>query len=246
MQRRSWVVMVLVLALLAACSSIESGEISTESLRMRVRVASSATATDVEVAFRGPQANQVVTLAAGDEVSVSVLGGTPQALTVEQPNSVNARYVGALPAVAEGTVLVVSLTRATFQDAPDTRVTVPSAPVVTAPVAGPAATAVVTAAWEPFADDQVELRFRVDACADVEDDEEDAIQGLVALLSETYEGADGTGTIEWPFPAVACDADLLVGRFTGEVALDPALGAAHPTPSRIVRFAAPIALSFTP
>lgn len=245
MQQRSWVVLVLVLALLAGCSSIESGEVPTEALRMQLRVASSASSTDVEVAFRGPQANQVVTLAAGDDVSVAVLGGTPQALTVEQPNSVNARYVGALPAVAEGTVLVVSLTRATFQDAPDTRVTVPSAPVVTAPVAGPAATAEVTATWEPITDDQIELRFDVVGCYDVDDDEEATVQALVALFSETYPGNAASGAIEWPFPAVACDADLLVGRFTSEVALDPALASVHGTP-RVVRFAAPIALSFTP
>jgi hypothetical protein len=135
--RMRWSIMVVLLgAVLVGCSAIESFDVPTSSIEPWIRVVSTPVATEVEVALLGPGFGQnFITLGSADVLSVAIGAGAPVALTVTDPRTVNTRYVASLPAVAPGTELVFGLTRVDFDDAPQTRVVVPVAPVVTGPAA---------------------------------------------------------------------------------------------------------------
>jgi hypothetical protein len=247
--RMRWSIMVVLLgAVLVGCSAIESFDVPTSSIEPWIRVVSTPVATEVEVALLGPGFGQnFITLGSADVLSVAIGAGAPVALTVTDPRTVNTRYVASLPAVAPGTELVFGLTRVDFDDAPQTRVVVPVAPVVTGPAADSTFSNAddVNVTWVPFADDQVELRLAVTTCFDATADEEDTVRALVDLLDETYDGTAATGTISFLGVDLACDADLLVGRFTTEIDLDPAFGDVDGR-TRTIRAADPIPLSFVP
>ena len=247
MQRRSWVVLVLVLALLAACSSIESGEVPTESLEPWVRVVSTSERTEVAVALLGPGFGQnYVTLVEGDVMTVRVGDEAPVSLAVTSPGTTNARYRAELGPVAPGTELTIALQRNRYADAPATRVVVPPAPTGVAVVGGPvfALDEDVIVTWDPFDDDRVALRLAVTECLDATPDQFEFVRGLSdALLDKDFVGSVGTGGIGFPPVAFECDADVLVGRYTTVVDLDPAFGGVDGR-SRTIRFGPEIAVSF--
>lgn len=150
--------------------------------------------------------------------------------------------------MASGSDLVIALTRFGEESAPETRVEIPTAPAVTAPTAGASFTAGADfeVAWEPFAEDSVEVRFALTACADLEPDEFAVLAAIAALPGSLKPGSDGS--VQTSFPAgaeVECTADLLVGGVTTDVTLDPAFAGLRGT-SRIVREAEPIGLVFGP
>lgn len=247
MRRRAVVVLPLVLALLASCSSIESGEVPTESLEPWIRVVSTADATEVVVALLGPGFGQnYVTLVAGDALTVRVGDGTPVPLAVTSPGTTNARYRAELGPVAPGTELTVALERTRHADAPATRVVVPATPTGVAVPGGPvfALDEDVVATWDPFDDDGAVVRLHVTSCLDATPEETESVQAIAELLSaEDYAGTEGTGTTSFPPVAFECDADVLVGRYTTVVDLDPAFGGVDGR-SRTTRFGPGIPVSF--
>ncbi|TVR98051.1 MAG: hypothetical protein EA416_00315, partial [Trueperaceae bacterium] len=141
-----------------------------------------------------------------------------------------------------------ALTRFGEESAPETRVEIPAAPAVTAPTPGAPLTAGVDfeVAWEPFADDSIEVRFALTACADLEPDEFAFLEAIVALPGSLTAGS--VGSVQKRLLAaeeVECSADLLVGRVTTFVDLDPAFAGLRGE-SRVVREAEPIGLVFAP
>ena len=152
--------------------------------------------------------------------------------------------------MASGSDLVIALTRFGEESAPETRVEIPTAPAVTAPTAGASFTAGADfeVAWEPFAEDSVEVRFALTACADLEPDEVAILAAIVALPGSLTPGSDGTASTRFLTGAhgdLECTADLLVGRVTTDVTLDPAFAGLRGV-SRIVREAEPVGLHFAP
>jgi hypothetical protein len=241
---------VAAVVLLFGCAQVDSVGVATSEIHPQVRVASSATATEVSVAlFRGASGFTRLQLAAGETLTVGPLGGAAVPMAVVGADTVSVRYEATLPAVAPGDQLVLALARPSEADAPDTRITIPPAPEVTAPAAGSAFApdAPFTVAWTPFAEDAVELRFALGWCDDLTVEEADVVAALVALPGPLEDGSAGTAEATF-FPGgstLSCAADLLVGRVREDVDLDAAFGGLR-AGSRIVREAPPRALTFAP
>lgn len=238
------------LVLVIGCSQVDTVGVATSEIYPRVRVVSSATATEVTVVlFRGASGFTRLQLADGEALTARPLGGDPVSMSVRSPDTLTVRYEATLPAVAPGNQLVIALTRASEADAPDTRVTIPPTPEITAPAAGSEflPDQPFTVAWMPFTGDAVEVRFALTACDDLTQDEIDVVEAVVALPGVLYEGSAGEADVAF-FPGgstLACEADLLVGRAGDDVDLDAALGGLR-SDSRIVREAPPRPLVFAP
>jgi len=238
------------LGLIIGCSQVDTVGVATAEIYPQVRVVSSASATEVTVTlFRGASGFTRLQLADGEALTVRPLGGAAVAMSVRSPDTLTVRYEATLPAVAPGDQLVIALTRASAADAPDTRVTIPPAPEVTAPAAGSELRPEqpFTVAWTPFVGDAVEVRFALTACDDLTPDEFDVVEALVALPGVLHDGLAGETDVTF-FPGgetLTCDADLLLGRVSEEVEPDAALGGVR-SGSRIVREAPPRALVFAP
>ncbi|MDF1521335.1 MAG: hypothetical protein P1P87_00765 [Trueperaceae bacterium] len=176
-------------------------------------------------------------------------GGAAVPMAVVGVDTVSVRYEATLPAVASGDQLVLALARASDVGAPDTRITIPPAPEVTAPAAGTEfrPDQPFPVACTPFADDAVELRFALGWCDGLTVEEADAVAALVALPGPLEDGLAGTAEATF-FPGgstLSCTADLLAGRVRETVDLDAAFGGLR-AGSRIVREAPPRALTFAP
>jgi len=250
MLTRLGVMVSIALALLVGCSASDAVGVPTSAIQPQFRIVSSANGdTSVRVdLFRSGFGSDRLRLTGGDALTVSVDGGPATTLTLQSDETINQHYAATLTGVTIGSELVVALTRVTEESAPETRVVIPSAPVVTAPTAGASLTAGVDfeVAWEPFAEDSVEVRFALTACVDVEPDEVTLLEAILALPGALTPGPNGS--VDKRFPAAAeveCTADLLVGRVTTDVDLDPAFAGLRGV-SRIVREAEPIGLVFGP
>jgi hypothetical protein len=250
MLTRLVVVVSIALALLVACSASDAVDVPTSAIQPQFRIVSSANGdTTVRVdLFRSGFGSDRLRLTGGDALTVSVDGGPATTLTLQSDGTLNQHYAATLTGVAIGSDLVIALTRFGEESAPETRVEIPTAPAVTAPTAGASFTAGADfeVAWEPFAEDSVEVRFALTACADLEPDEAAILAAIVALPGGLTAGS--AGTVQKSFASaeeLECTADLLVGRVTTDVTLDPAFAGLRGT-SRIVREAEPIDLLFAP
>ena len=250
MRIRFLVVVSIALVLLVGCSASDAVDVPTSAIQPQVRIVSSATgdATVRVDLFRSGFGSDRLRLTGGDALTVSVDGGPAMTLTLQSEETVNQHYAAALSGVTIGSELVIALTRVGEESAPETRVVIPAAPVVNAPTAGSPFTAGVDfeVVWESFAEDSVEVRFALTACVDLEPDEVTLLEAIAALPGALTPGPNGS--VDKRFPAAAeveCTADLLVGRVTTDVDLDPAFAGLRGV-SRIVREAEPIPLTFAP
>lgn len=235
---------------LVGCSQGDATDVPTSEIAPRIRVVSHATQTEVTVIlYRGTAGLHRLQLTAGDALRVLPPTGPAVTMAVQGADTLQVRYVATLPPVEPGDELVVALLRATLADAPNTIVTVPDAPVVNGPEAGATfePDAEFEVAWVPFADDTVEVRFAQTACEDLSPDEAAAVEAFVGLPGTLHDGTAGSASVTF-FPggsALACEADLLVGRVRGDVDLDPALAGLR-SDTRIVREAPARRLVFAP
>ena len=250
MVTRLVVLVSVALALLVGCSASDAVDVPTSAIQPQFRIVSSANGdTTVRVdLFRSGFGSDRMRLTGGDVLTVSVDGGPATTLTIQSDGTLNQHYAATLTGVAIGSDLVIALTRFGEESAPETRVEIPTAPAVTAPTAGASFTAGTEfeVAWEPFAEDSVEIRFALTTCADLEPDEFAILAVFAGLPGSLKPGSDGS--VQTSFPAgaeVECTADLLVGGVTTDVTLDPAFAGLRGT-SRIVREAEPIGLVFGP
>lgn len=238
--------------LLAACAS-EPEPRATADIEPKVRVVSTAgEGTEVTVVlFRGSLPFATYRLQAGERLTAS----TPDGTTVELERGVDMSswlrrnaYVGSLPETRPGDDVVIALTRAGAESAPDTVVRVPGEIRVTRPGAGDERTLndSFSVAWEPLASGEVELRFRVEACEGLDSEAFDDLRterGFAQLpLSD---GSTGLATLTFSAPdeTERCEADVLVGRVGDAIALDAAFGELRDS-SRAVRVSAPLPLVF--
>lgn len=238
------------LVLLVGCSQGGTVGVATAEMHPQFRVVSNASSTVVSVTlFRGVGGFDRLQLTSDEALTARPVGGDPVALSVVAPDTLSVRYEATLPALAPGDELVIALSRPFEDDAPDTRVTIPPAPEVTAPASGselqPDQPFVV--AWTPFAEDAVEVRFALTTCDGLTPEELEVVAALVGLPGRLEDGPAGTAETTF-FPGgstLVCRADLLVGRVAEDVDLDPAFGGLRPN-TRIVREAPARALSFAP
>jgi len=252
MLTRLGVMVSIAVALLIGCSASDAVDVPTSVIQPQFRIVSSANGdTTVRVdLFRSGFGSDRLRLTGGDALTVSVDGGPATTLTLQSGETVNQHYAATLTGVAIGSELVVALNRVGEESAPETRVVIPSAPAVTAPTAGASFTAGVDfeVAWEPFEEDSVEVRFALTTCVDVEPEEFALFAELAALPGGLTAGSAGTASkrLFTSFNEdLECTADLLVGRVTTDVDLDPAFAGLRGV-SRIVREAEPIGLVFAP
>ena len=241
-------------ALLLASCAREPERLATADIEPKVRVVSTAgEATDVTVVlFRGSLPFATYRLQAGERLTAS----TPDGTTVELERGVDMSswlrrnaYVGSLPETRPGDDVVIAFTRAVEESAPDTVVRVPGEIRVTRPGAGDERTLndSFSVAWEPLASGEVELRFWVEACEGLDAEAFDELRterGFAQLpLSD---GATGLATLTFSAPdeTERCEADLLVGRTSDAIALDPAFGELRGS-SRVVRVSEPLPLVFS-
>lgn len=249
-----WLAAVVVIAALAACSFSESVDVPTDAIAPQLRVVAGADGTFVSVALyrTGAGANRVQ-LVAGETLTARVGAGAPIALAVTAQGTTSVRYEGTLDPSGEGDVVIVALQRPAFDDAPDTRVTIPAAPVITAPApgttvavfAGEPTTYQVT--WGPIDVPHLEATHALVGCLDpsLTDDEFEVLEALAALPGSLRDASAGATLVDVPTPLFTfdCDVEALIGGVTQAVAVDPAFGGLR-AGSRVVHQAPPVPLSF--
>lgn len=232
----------------------EAPAVATADLLPKVRVVSiSGVATEVTVVLNrvGPFAG-VYELAVDERLTVTPAGGETVTLRPGIDRSVPAEpdaYVATLPPLAAGTELTLTLEREGGDDAPRTTIRVPGEIDVTEPVSGGerAFGGSFAVRWEPLATGQVELRYDLRACDGVGADDLADAQRVRARPLVLRDGATGSTNVTFPRPegAERCEADLLVGRVSTAIDVDPAF-AGVTGDSRAVRVSAPVALTFVP
>lgn len=233
----------------------EELSVATADIAPKIRVVSTAGgATEVTVVlFRTGLFAGTYELDFGERLTATPEGGATVVLRPGTDRSVAAEpdaYVGTLPELAPGTTIVIALEREGADAAPRSTVRIPGEIDVTAPAAGSTLPFGTTfnVAWEPLATGQVELRFDLLACddgaADVFDDARAARARPTGVLRD---GGSGTTNVSFPRPgdATRCEAELLAGRTSDAIDLDPAF-ANLAAASRAVRVTAAVPLVFVP
>lgn len=232
----------------------ETPSVATADIQPKVRVVSVAGgATEVTVVlFRTGVFTGTFELAIGERLTVTPAGGDTVALrpgvdasVVTEPDA----YTATLPPLAPGTELVIALERPGDVSAPRTTVRIPDEIVVSEPAAATTVSfgEAFTVRWQSLASGQVELRYDLQRC-DALDAEafEDARAARARPLALRDGDAESTSvTFPRPDEAERCEADLLVGRTSTVIDLDPAFGGLAAA-SRAVRVTAPIPLVFVP
>ena len=228
--------------------------VATADLTPRVRVVSTA-GVGVEVTvvlFRAGIAGGTYELGFDERLSVTPSGGAAVAMRPGIDRSLATEpdaYLATLPDLAPGTELVIALERDddAAVSALRTALRIPGEIAVRAPdpdTVLPFGES-FTVRWEALATGQVELRYDLQRC---EDTPQEVFDEAVAARGRPLALRDGDAestSVTFPRPedATRCEADLLVGRSSGTIDLDPAfreLGAG----SRAVRVSAPLPLVF--
>ena len=256
---RSVVAAALVL-LLGACAS-EPARLATADIEPKVRVVSTAgESTEVTVVlFQGSGPFATYRLQSGERLTVTPPGGAAVEMTPGTDMSAWLRrnaYVATLPETRPGDELVIAFERVGEVDAPNTLVRVAGEIAVTRPAPGDERTfdESFSVAWEPLGSGQVELRFAVDDCEGLDEGELEELRvqrGFVGFPfgAPLSSGETGLATVTFSAPSAAerCEADLLVGRTSDAIALDPAFGELRDD-SRSVRVSAvvPLVISQAP
>ena len=223
--------------LLGACAS-EAERLATADIEPKVRVVSTAgEGTEVTVVlFQGSLPFATYRLQSGERLTVTPPGGEAVEMTPGTDMSAWLRrnaYVATLPETRPGDELVIAFERADEDDAPNTLVRVPGEITVTRPSPGDERTfdESFSVAWEPLGSGQVELRFAVGDCAGLAEEELEELRAERGFVGFPFgaplsSGETGLATVTFSAPTAAerCEADLLVGRTSDAIALDPAFG----------------------
>ncbi len=187
-------------------------------------------------------------LTVGERLTATPEGGEPVLLlaatdfsTPFQPDA----YRAWLPELGPGERLTIALERTGDDAAPRTVVTIPDEFVPTAPAPGArlAFGEAFEVAWDAV-DDDLERRYRIEACEGLEPDElEDLRVGRGYPV--VFTGEDGTLELTFTRPgeAASCAVELQVGRVGDAITLDPAFRELAGA-SRVVRVGAPLPLVF--
>ncbi len=246
------VLLALVLAASGCGSELEP--VATAEIEPKVRVVSVAgVATEVIVVlFRQDSFITTYGLRPGERLTVAAPGGEPVELVRGVDTSAWLRrnaYVATLPPTAPGDELVIAFERATEQPAPRTIARVPGDIAVTRPSPGDGRTIgeSFSVAWQPLGGGQVELRYAVRACEGLDDEELETLRterGFAPLRLVDGDLGIATTSFDAPSAATRCEADLLVGRTSDAIALDPAFGELRGS-SRTVRVSDLVPLVFT-
>ncbi len=225
--------------------------LATADIEPKVRVVSTAgQGTEVTVVlFRaGLLPGGTYELAIGERLTVTPAGGESVVLrpgTDMSAPTQNDAYLATLPESAPGEVLVIALERDGEEAAPNTVVRIPDEIDVTRPVAGDTRTLgeSFTIEWEPLPSGQVELRFAVDACDGLDDEALDDLRTTrgYPLTLRAGDAQSTTVTFSAPSAAERCEADLLVGRTSDGIDLDPAYRGLRGA-SRAIRVSEPLPL----
>jgi len=228
--------------------------VATADIQPKVRVVSVAGgATEVTVVlFRTGALAGTYELALGERLTVTPAGGDTVALrpgvdasVVTEPDA----YVATLPSLAPGTELVLVLERPGDDAAPRTTVRIPDEIVVSEPAAGTTVSfgESFTVRWQSLASGQVELRYDLQRCDALDAEAFEDARVVRARPLPLRDGGAESASIAFPRPdeAERCEADLLVGRTSSVIELDPAFGGLAGA-SRAVRVTAPIPLAFVP
>jgi len=233
----------------------EEPSVATADIAPKIRVVSTAGgATEVTVVlFRTGLLSGTYELGFGERLTATPEGGATVALRPGTDRSVVTEpdaYVGTLPPLTPGTTIVIALERAGADAAPRSTMRIPGEIDVTAPAPGSTLPFGTTfgVAWEPLATGQVELRFDLRACDDLDADAlDDARAARARPIAPLRDGGSGTTNVGFPRPgdATRCDADLLAGRTSDAIDLDPAF-ASLAAASRVVRVTAAVPLAFVP
>lgn len=234
----------------------EQPRVATADLSPRVRVVSTAgVGVDVTVVlFRAGLGGGTYELGFAERLTVTPAGGATVVMRPGIDRSLAGEpdaYLASLPDLSPGTEVVITLERDDEADvsAPRTAVRIPDEITVTAPDAGtllPFGES-YTVRWEALPTGQVEVRYDLKRCEDVEQEAfVDAVAARGRPLALRAGDAESTSiTFPRPEDATRCEVDLLVGRTGAAIDLDPAfrdLGAG----SRAVRVTAPLPLVFVP
>jgi hypothetical protein len=245
--------LLLALLLTSGCGG-EPEPVATADIEPKVRLVSVAgVATEVTVVlFRQGSLVTTYQLRAGERLTVTPPYGEPIELTRGIDTSSWLRrnaYVGVLPPTEPGDELVIAFERSGERSAPRTTLRVPGELAVTRPGAGERRTIgeSFSVAWEPLGGGQVEVRYDVHACEGLDGEDFEELRTGRGFAS--FPLADGdlgltTTTFDAPSRATRCDADLLVGRTSDAIALDPAFGELRGS-SRTVRVSQVLPLTFT-
>lgn len=246
-------VSLLLSLVLAACSVTDSVEVPTDAIEPQFRVVAGPDATHVTVVlFRaGPGANRIE-LSAGDTLTARLGAGAAVPLQVTEPGSIWVRYTGTLEAASEGDEVTVAFERARQPSAPVTRLLVPQAPIVGAPVDGSTesrfedAPTALDVAWTPLPGGlSVEVSLGLVSCDGLDGEQTEVLAALLALPGQLYDGASGAAEVDLLRTVYDedCVADVLVGAVSQLVELDPAFAAAR-AGTRIVHLAPPPRVTF--
>jgi len=243
-----WAVPFLLVSVLAGCVATDAVGVETSAISPRIRVEAFPDGrAEVSVALRYGFA-RVLELPAGDQLTVRREGEAPVTMVAGTDALGQQAYLGTVTGVGSGDALIVGLSRAVEEDAPSTRLTVPTTFALTAPAANTVYDAgdPIPMTWTAEAGDGVvEARLRAVACVDADAATFEFV-AFINGLPASFDLSAGGGSLAnrgLIGDAASCTFDLWAGRGGGEIDLDPAFAGVAAS-SVVVRLAPAIPVAF--